>query len=259
MPKPRHIEIDARDNVIVLDTAGRVLVYDHRGQAVRQWDMPTNEAGNPEGTCALKDGRIAVADTHYSRVVFFDRDGKVLSTLGIDGPDAGQFRYPVSIVQDDDENIYVCEYGGNDRVQKFTPDGQFILAFGGNGTQPGQFQRASGMIYRDGKIYIADAINNRIQVFDTDGRFIAILGGEDAPALNYPYDLCLCPDGTLLVIEYGAARITRLSLDGTVLGRFGGPGRGMGKFATPWSIGIDSQGLVRVADTGNHRIVEFQL
>jgi len=259
MPRPRHIEIDERDRVIVLDTAGRVLIYNDQGDVVRQWDMPTSEAGNPEGTCALKDGRIAVADTHYSRVVFFDPDGNVLSTIGSDGAGPGQFRYPVSIVQDDDENIYVCEYGGNDRVQKFTTDGQYILAFGGNGTKPGEFQRASGMVYRDGRIYIADAINNRIQVFDTDGNFIAILGGTDAPALNYPYDLGLCPDGTLLVIEYGAARITRLSMDGELLGRFGGPGRGLGEFATPWSIGVDSQGRVRVADTGNHRIVELKL
>jgi DNA-binding beta-propeller fold protein YncE len=115
------------------------------------------------------------------------------------------------------------------------------------------------MVYRDGFIYVADAINNRIQVFDTDGKFISILGGENAPALNYPYDLDLCPDGTLLVIEYGAARITRLSLEGELLGHFGGPGRGMGQFATPWSIGVDSQNRVRVADTGNHRIVELKL
>ena len=38
--------------------------------------MPESDVGNPEGICVLaQTDDIAVADTHYHRVVVFDRSG----------------------------------------------------------------------------------------------------------------------------------------------------------------------------------------
>ena len=34
--------------------------------------MPEYERGRPEGALFLRDGRIAVTDTHYHRIIFFD-------------------------------------------------------------------------------------------------------------------------------------------------------------------------------------------
>jgi hypothetical protein len=65
----------------------------------------------------------------------------VVGTLGVEGQGPGEFIYPTAVVQDDRENLYVCEYGGNDRVQKFTVGGKFILAFGGFERGNGKFQR----------------------------------------------------------------------------------------------------------------------
>ena len=64
-------------------------------------------------------------------------------------------------------------------------------------------------------------------------------------------------DGTLYVVEYGVGRVSRVSLDGKLLGRFGSAGSGEGEFATPWGIAVDSKMRIRVADTGNRRIVEL--
>ena len=60
---------------------------------------------------------------------------------------------------------------------------------------------------------------------------------------------------TLFVIEWGAGRLTRSALDGQLLGRFGTPGMGHGQFRTPWSIAVDSQMRIWVADTENRRLV----
>jgi len=49
-------------------------------------------------------------------------------------------------------------------VQKFTSDGKISFGVRAFGTKPGEFQRPSGLVWRDGKIYAADAFNNRIQV-----------------------------------------------------------------------------------------------
>jgi len=255
VPAPRHVTILPDGNTMILDTAGRILTFDPAGKLVHAWDMPEKTSGNPEGTCLFKDGRIAVADTHYYRVVFFNGDGEVVSMMGDRGPGPGQFIYPVSIVQDETGDFYVCEYGGNDRVQRFTVDGEFVLSFGGNGEKPGEFQRAAGMVYHEGKLYIADAINNRVQVFTRDGKFVGVLGDV---SLQYPYGICMAGDKTLFVIEFGAGRVTHLSLEGKLLGRFGSNGSAIGQFRTPWGIGVEGSNCLRVADTGNRRIVEIK-
>ena len=259
-PAVRSLTIGNHGEVIALDTSGRVLVYAADGSIARQWRMPDCKIGKPEGVCVLRDGRIVVGDTHYHRVVVFAPDGQTFKTFGKEGQGPGEFIYPVAVTKDAQENLYVAEYGSNDRVQKFTSDGKFLLAFGGFGTKPGEFQRPSGLVWRDGKIYAADAFNNRIQVFTDAGKFLKILDSTEQPlALRLPYDLKLGADDTLYAVEYGAGRMTKFDLDGRLLGRFGTTGSGAGQFATPWGIAVDAQKRIYVADTGNRRVVELQM
>lgn len=259
IPAPRGLAFDSNGNLFVLDDAGRILVFNPNGTVKHHWSMPESDVGNPEGICLFQDGRIGVADTHYHRVVFFDRDGNLLTMHGELGEQSGQFVYLSAITQDSVGNYYVCEYGGNDRVQKFDVDGNFVVAFGGFGTDDGQFQRPMGIVWRDGLLYVADAINNRIQTFRDDGQFVGLLGSEaDRPRLHYPYDLTVGPDGDLFAIEYGGNRVTQLNLRGETLGRFGSTGHGVGEFSTPWGLAVDSNGRIVVADTGNRRLVELQ-
>jgi len=259
IPAPRGVDVTASGEAVVIDTSGRMLVLDREGKHVRAWRMPETDVGTPEDVCVLADGRIAVADTHYHQVVFFDATGRELKRLGTHGRGPGEFIYPVGLTEDDAGHLYVCEYGGNDRVQKFTRDGTFVAAFGTFGTGPDAFQRPSGMAWHEGRLYVADAINNRIQVFQDDGAFVGTLG-EDAgpPSLHYPYDVAMGPDGALYVAEYGAGRVTKLALDGSVLGRFGSSGTGPRELRTPWGVAADAS-RVLVADTGNRRIVELRL
>jgi iron(III) transport system ATP-binding protein len=259
-PAPRSLAMGNDGELVALDTAGRVLVYAPDGSIRRQWRMPDSRIGKPEGVCVLHDGRVVVGDTHYHRVVVFRSDGKVALMFGKEGQGPGEFIFPVAVTKDAQENLYVAEYGSNDRVQKFTSDGHFLLAFGGFGTSPGQFQRPSGLVWRDGKIYAADAFNNRIQVFTDEGKFLKILEAKDQSlGLRLPYDLKLGADDTLYAVEYGAGRVTRLDLDGRLLGRYGTTGTGLGQFATPWGIAVDSQKRIYVADTGNRRVVRLQM
>jgi DNA-binding beta-propeller fold protein YncE len=159
------------------------------------------------------------------------------------------------VAQDDRGNLYVCEYGSNDRVQKFDAAGRFLLAFGKAGEGKGEFQRASGILWRDGLVYVADATNNRIHVFTDAGAYRAMLGA--GLGLRFPYDVAPGPDGSLYVIEYGTNRITRVDAAGRLLGRFGRAGTARGAFRTPWGIAVGGNGRIVVADTGNRRLVEL--
>ena len=240
IPAPRAVTTGPDDSVYLLDNAGRVLVFDRNGQPKRQWKMPAAKVGNPEGICLLRDGRIAVADTHYHRVVFFTSTGQVSGMFGKEGQGPGEFIWPVAVIEDDDGHLFVSEYGGDNRVQKFDANLEFVLSFGNRGDRPGEFQRPSGMVWFAGRLYIVDAFNDRIQVFAGDGRFIEILGAQDeASRLHYPYDIALGPDGDLFVVEYGAGRVSRFDLRGKLLGRFGSTGSGQDQFGTPWGLAID--------------------
>ncbi|MFM7159455.1 MAG: hypothetical protein ACKO3P_03685, partial [Planctomycetaceae bacterium] len=259
IPAPRALHATETE-VLVLDNAGRALVYDLQGQLRRTWWMPEYSVGRPEKICQLPDGRLAVADTHYHRVMLFDSEGHELSRLGGYGHEPGQFVFPVAVACDTVGNLYVGEYGGNDRVQKFDRHGGWLCSLGGPGTDLGCFQRPSGLVWRAGRVYVVDAFNNRVQVFSDEGQFLEVLGARSpsgAPELLYPYDIAFGPGEDLFIAEYGAGRVTRLSLEGELLGRYGAIGHGTGQLQTPWGLTVDRAGHVWIADTGNRRIVRF--
>lgn len=272
-PEPRSIAIGPNDEVLTLDRMARLVTFDASGAVKHIWRMPENANGNPQDACVLADGRIAVADTHYNRILFFNPQGEVVGQFGESGDQPGQFIFPVSIVQNDQGHLYVGEYGGKQRVQKFTAQGDFIQQFAGAGTEPGQFQRLAGMAWRRGddgvgRLFIADAENGRVQIFTDQGEFDGLFGQSsqtqtftDKPYHHFdmPWDVDVDQAGNVYVVEWGAGRISKFALNGRLIGRYGQRGPGEDQFRTPWAIGVDSQGRIRVADTGNRRIVALTL
>lgn len=262
LPSPRSVATGLRDEVVVLDDSGRVLVFDKDGGLLRRWSMPDVTVGRPEGVVVLDNGEIVVCDTHYSRITVFSPEGEVVRSFGKPGRGDGEFIYPVAIAKDPDEHLYIGEYGANDRIQKFTKEGKHLMSFGSFGTGPGQFQRPSGIVWHEGRVYVADSVNNRIQVFTEEGAFERAMGvvhqGEPVP-LHLPYDLVLDHKEQLLVVEYGAGRVLQASLQGELLGVYGRQGAATGQFHTPWGVTVDSRGHIRVADTGNRRLVAMRV
>jgi iron(III) transport system ATP-binding protein len=255
IPAPRSLCVSTNGELVVLDTIGRVLVYDPTGTLARKWSMPETSVGRPEGIVELRDGSILVADTHYHRLVRFTAAGAVIDMWGGIGEGPGEFIYPVAVTQGPDGLIYVAEYGGNDRIQVFTEAGEVVRSFGGFGTGEGDFQRCSGLAFLEGHLYVADAINNRVQVYTPEGTLVASHTKPGGVPLRFPYDIAETPSGELAVIEYSAGRICLMRADGSVIGHYGRTGRDEGAFATPWGIAAGADGRIFVADTGNHRIV----
>ena len=259
LPAPRALTISPEKELYCLDDSGRILVYSPENQLVRQWRMPESDVGKPEGIRILQDGRVAIADTHYHRVVFFNKQGDLLGMFGSKGENPGEFTYPVDLLQDPQGFLYVAEYGGSDRIQKFAPDGTFVLEFGGLGTDVGKFQRPSGMVWIDSKIYVADAINSRVQVFSDQGQPLEVLDWAGQGGLYYPYDISLNPQGQIFMVEYGACRLTVAEPHGAIIGQYGHEGRGHNELWTPWALTVSEDNRVFIADTGNRRIVQLTL
>lgn len=259
MPAPRALTVSKDRELYVLDDSGRILVYDEKNTLIRQWSMPESSVGKPEGIRVLQDGRVAIADTHYHRIVFFSQQGELLSMFGSEGEKPGEFTYPVDLMQDPSGFLYIAEYGGSDRIQKFAPDGKFVLEFGGLGTEMGKFQRPSGMVWLDSKIYVADAINSRVQVFNDQGQPLEVLDWADQGGLYYPYDIALSPHGQFFFVEYGACRVSVANPHGQLVAQFGHEGRGHHELWTPWALAVSEDNRLFIADTGNRRIVQLTL
>jgi DNA-binding beta-propeller fold protein YncE len=164
------------------------------------------------------------------------------------GSGRAQFDNARGIATDAAGNIFVAD-AGNGRVQKFSPNGAFVMSI-----QP--FEAPSGIaIDHAGNIYVAEiGSKHRVQKLGPDGTFIA----EWAPGLYGPRKIAIGPDDSIYVVDSGRNRIVKFSPDGRVLASWGGEGSGDGKFKGLTSVAVDPiNDKVYVADPINSRIQLF--
>ncbi len=254
---PRAITRDAQGLLYVVDKTGRIQIFNPDGSWVRQIQMPAIEQGKPTGLTIGPGGNLYVADTHYHRVVEFDKAGKIVRTIGCFGRGDGQFIFPTDIAFAPDGRIFVSEYGGNDRISIFTSDGRFLSSFASPGEGRGKLSRPSAMSVdaKKGVLYVVDSCNHRIARYDLAGKLLGYWGsvGTEAGRLRYPYDIALLPDGGLVVCEYGNNRLQWFGPDGKSRGTCGQAGRRPGQLAYPWGVVADGKCLY-IIDSGNNRI-----
>lgn len=262
--KPRVAAFDANDHLFIADLTDRIQVFDRDGAYLRGWRMPDFNVDGPSGLTVDRYGRLLVADTHFYRVLVYSAMGDLLFQIGdgVQGTTPGRFGYPTDVVIDRAGNFFVSEYGENDRIQVFSPEGRWLRQWGGHGYEPGEFLRPRALaIDEQDRLYVADSCNHRIQVFDTQGKLVKLWGerGSAPGQMSYPYDLALGPDHSLYVCEYGNHRVQKFTRDGKSLGLWGGPGRRPGQLSNPWALAVDREGAVSVIDSNNHRVQRFRL
>lgn len=263
LQKPRAMCIDSFDRLYLVDITARIQVFDRDGKFLRGWRTPESKYGRPTGMSIL-DGNLYVADTHYFRVLVYSLDGELKQeqSFGEPGSAPGNLGWTTDVVQDSTGNLYVSEYGQHDRIQKFAPDGTFILQWGTHGTEPGQFIRPQNLcVDSEDRIWVCDAGNHRLQVFDTQGQFLRQWGkeGVEPGQLSYPYCMLFDRQQEVIVCEYGNSRVQKFSPQGTSLGCWGGQGRQPGQLHNPWAIVQDSRNKTYVLDSYNHRVQRFEI
>jgi len=255
---PRALALDASDAVYLLDRSGFVKKFSQDGAFLLSWELPQYSNGTPTGIAIDTRGNVLIADTHYSRVLVYSGDGKLIKSFGIYGTGDGQFTYVTDVAVDGSGNIYTCDYGRLDCVQKFTPEGAFIAKW--DFSEVGGLNRPMALAIdsRD-NIYIADSCNHRVVRIDTRGKITGIIGGfgKEYGKLRYPYDLALDKEDNLYVCEYGNSRVQKFSPEGEFMASWGRPGREPGTLWCPWAVALDSKDRVFVADTNNQRIIRL--
>ena len=265
--KPRSVAVDALDNLYVVDMTGRVQKFSSEGQFLLYWQMPQTDLGKPKGMGRDRDGNIIVVEPHYQRVNHFTPEGKLIAQWGISGTGPGQFKLPRAVATNSKGDLFISEYSGAERVQRFhlaasspgsvTPQVELVGSIGHAGTGPGEFNRPEGIcVDSQDRLYVADSCNHRIQIFSSDGKFIAAYGhaGSGKGELSYPYDICVDAAGRQYVCEFGNSRIQIFNARNEPIEIIGSAGREPGQFNNPWGVALDSENNLYVADSQNHRV-----
>jgi len=101
--------------------------------------------------------------------------------------------------------VYVDDYG-NDRIQKFQNNGEFIKTWETSGNGAGEFQDPGVATDSKGNIYVADTNNHRIQKFDNNGNFITMSGSQGTGDYQFlePTSVAVDSQDYVYVVDMGA-------------------------------------------------------
>ena len=208
------------------------------GSGLTQWNGEGRSAtetslDSPAGLSLDREGRVLIADMKLNRILRIGADGAVKSIAGTGfsgfGGDGGQadeafLSKPAAAIGDASGNLWIADTQ-NHRIRKVGPDG-IIQTIAGNG----------------------------------DGFFgLGSYSGDGGPALsaafNFPRDLNLLPDGSLLVLDQMNGRIRKVAVDGKVETVIGGNPTDPLALKSPFDFFVDSNAKVWITDSPNDRIV----
>ncbi|MDX1944277.1 MAG: peptidyl-alpha-hydroxyglycine alpha-amidating lyase family protein [Pirellulaceae bacterium] len=244
------VAIDQQDRLYVLHRGTPpLLAFDADGNYLRGWGADLFKV--PHGLRIDADGHVWTTDNGNHVLRKFDREGKLLATLGTPGKAGGGkdgFRSPDDVVFDTAGNLFVAD-AGNGRIVKLSPSGEFLLEWGKKGKASGQFATTHGLaIDKQDRIYVADRGNKRVQVFDSAGKHLA-----DWSGFGNPFGLLMVGD-ELLATEGDIHRVFHLGPDGKIVTEWGDPKM----LLLPHFMAVNSQGVLFVAEVNGKRVQMFR-
>lgn len=131
--------------------------------------------------------------------------------IGSRGVGIGEFNKPRSLACDTNGNVFAVDMTG--RVQKFSPEGKFLLTWQLPETELG---KPKGMGRdRDGNILVIEPHYQRVNHFTPEGKLVAQWGckGTNAGCFMLPRGIAQNSHGDFFVSEYmGAERVQRFAL-----------------------------------------------
>ncbi|MAJ29069.1 hypothetical protein CBD41_06790 [bacterium TMED181] len=259
--QPRAITTRKNGGCVIIDRSGRAQVFDNSGKVIAIWSLPEWTSGHPIDLCETPEGHFLVADTHYMRVLEFDSEGVEVRRFG----EGSGLELVRGIDIAPDGSIYVASYGEQDRIFRFSREGEVLNIWGMRGDEQDQFLRPEGLaVAPDGTVLVVDCGHQRILRFSPEGEFLQQIGGPGSERGQFavPFDVDVLRDGTILVVDRSGCLLQVFSEAGDCLAQYGGLGRSKGELHEPRGISarFNSETIeVFIADTGNNRISRLQI
>ena len=267
----QQVRVDPQDNVWIVDSgSNQVVKFDADGRFLlvlgRKPENITLRAG-----AGMPARQIDVVPEAASAAGGRGGEGGRGGGFGGRGggaPGAGipgdSFNRPADVTWDRAGNIYVADgFGPNNRIAKFTKDGNFVKSWGQTGSAQGQFNRIRGIASdAAGNIYVADAGNNRIQVFDGEGTFKSQITG-----IGTPQAICVSGGATQYLYSSNSndpesmdnGEIYKVQLNGQVVGKFGKAGKLPKEFGIVNAIDCRTENDLWVGEVWNWRAQKVTL
>lgn len=171
----------------------------------------------PRGLALAEDDSIFVADSRNHRIVHLDQSGLFLNAWGgyanvLEGvAPQGMFNEPWGVAVGPDGNVFVTDTW-NQRIQVFTPQGQFIRmweTFLVDGAVDSFWGPRGIVVDETGRVFVTDTGKQRVVIFDSQGNYISQFGtrGLEQGQLDEPVGIALDQAGYVYIADTWNARI----------------------------------------------------
>jgi DNA-binding beta-propeller fold protein YncE len=264
---PRGLSLDAEGNLYVADEfnnriqkfspSGELLAYSDEkalGSTIKGGMGPMSVAVDSKGNmwvAAHTNFAVYKLNTKFNIVVHLESFGRR------DGELAG----PIAVAVDASDNAYVLD--NTRRIQKFSPEGNFLWKYAFPAAQLGELSAPTGVAADpSGNVYVADTANFRVQKFDRSGKATLAFGrfGQGDGECNGCESVAIDRYGKLFVADHYNHRVEKFDGNGKFLMKFGKFGSGQGEFIRTKVVATDpAQDYVYVNDWTNNRIQKFDL
>jgi DNA-binding beta-propeller fold protein YncE len=265
----QQVRVDPQDNIWIVDAGSNMVVkFDPDGRLAmvlgrKPENIPVRPGpGIPASVADVKSAAAA------GRGAEAGRGGGGGGGRGGGTPGAGingdSFNRPSDVTWDKAGNVYVADgFGNNNRIAKFTRDGNFVKTWGSTGAGNGQFNGIRGIAAdAAGSIYVADAGNRRIQVFDGEGTYKSQITG-----VGTPMAICITGGATQYLFSSNSneaesmsnGEIYKVRLNGQVVGKFGQAGKLAKQFGMTNAIDCRTENNLWVGEVWNWRAQKVTL
>ena len=209
-------------------------------------DASGRELGCPWGVVVNKSGEIIVSDD-ANTVSVYSQTGSYSRQL------PGPWNKPRGIAVDSHDTIYVCDSGSH-TIKVLDRTGQIIRAFGGRGTQPGQFQNEPWFITVHKESIVVSDRAGKMHQFTKSGSYI---GKMDVVDVLHAKGLTVTAANDLVIADQqGPMRVVRGEQTVSDMGERG---------SEPWllhdplGVAVSKTGQVIVANHNNNNLLVYDL
>ncbi len=251
-----------------------LTIWDPEGNFITSWGEGTF-SNTPHGIYITPTDTVWIVDRDFHIATEYTPGGEPIRTLGnklSPSPTwegkfvhSRPFNMPSGLAIAPNGEMFVSDGYGAHRVHKFSADGELLLSWGRQGTNPGEFALVHNVwLDKNGRVFICDCENDRIQIFDAQGNY---LEQWDIPN---PSGICIRDDvvyvGQLspayreeLGPEAGSGAVSLWNLDGSqIIIWLGTEGPGKGTVRGPHDLFVDAAGSIYVCESSAQRVSKFQ-